>query len=691
MTKNNTARLLLMLAIMICSIATAAPEPENGKERDIADIFASSSKTIGDPAPLISNVGGREKISLNGQWNIIVDEHEVGESGRFGGAYFKKLEPETGMELFEHSFDERRQLHVPGDWNTQDDRLFRYRGVVWYQRNFRIEKAVGKRYFLHFDGVNYFANVYLNGKPLATHKGGYVAFNVDAMDALLDGDNFLVIRVDAKLDDTTVPSPRTSDFFKYSGITRDVDLVIVPETFIRQYQVYLDDLESGTVKAWVQLDGKNSAGQRIELNIREAGVRASARTDESGLARLTFNAQLSPWSPEHPRLYTVEITSGGNSISDRIGFRTIETRGSQILLNGEPVFLRGINMHEESYLKQGVAFDKADAEAQLGLIKELNGNFVRLAHYPHNEHTLRTADELGLMVWSEIPIVSLIEWTNRETLAVALKQISENIHRDLNRASIIIWSIGNETMPQSEQRLVFLGKLADEARSIDESDRLIASALVGDMTKEFEQVSKRLVAEMLTDPTINDPQIHRQLQFLADDMIGSDLEQVLNGEIEVMLSDKLGQFVDVIGYNEYFGWYYSAGLARTLPVDEGTTRRTMFRIMKDIRFRNVFGKPIIISEFGAGAKKGFHSELGEGRIWSEEYQAKVYRYQVDMLSRNESVQGMSPWLLKDFRSAMRSFNGIQDGYNRKGIVSEKGEKKQAFYVLKNFYETQARE
>jgi beta-glucuronidase len=656
---------------------------------NIADLFVVASTELDKPAPLMTNITGRDAVSLNGEWNIIVDEHEVGDYGLLGGPYFDKPGSLTGMELVEHSFDERRQLRVPGDWNTQDDRLFRYRGVVWYQRDFKLSKVEGNRYYLHFDGVNYFANVYLNGKPLATHNGGYTAFNVDITDAVLDGENFLVVRVDAKLDDSTVPSKKPSDFFKYGGITRDVTLVTVPNTFVRQYHVYLDDLASGTVNAWVQLDGNQTANQSVGLAIEEAGISTSARTDDTGIARFSFEADLSLWSPEQPKLYDVDITLGENTLSDRIGFRTIEVRGQEIFLNDKPVFLRGMSLHDESYLKTGVAYDKADAQAQLGLIKELNGNFVRLAHYPHNEHTVRVADELGLMVWSEIPIVSLIDWDNEETLAIAQSQISDNVHRDLNRASIVIWSIANETTPQSQARLEFLTKLAAEARSIDASQRPLAAALFGDVTREFAQVTKRLVAEMLNDPAIEDPAARAHLQAMADQLIGKDLDAVLNGEIEIMLDDQLGTVVDIVGYNEYFGWYYSAWLKPAFPVDEGVIRSTMFKIMKDIRIRNDFGKPIIISETGAGAKKGYVSDKGPGMIWSEEYQAKVYKYQVDMLSRNDAVQGMTPWILKDFRSAMRNRNGIQEIYNRKGLISDKGEKKQAYFVLKDFYTRKA--
>tara|TARA_R110002049_G_scaffold73329_27_gene189699 strand:- start:1886 stop:3940 length:2055 start_codon:yes stop_codon:yes gene_type:complete len=678
-----------LTAALVFAGLTVGAETEGADEEK--GLFEWSEKEYASPAPLMSNSAGRSRVSLNGAWNILVDEHEIGERGLLGGAYHAPVPPLTGMELVEHSFDERRQLNVPGDWNTQDDHLFRYRGVVWYQRNVTLNKKAGERYFLHFDGVNYFANVYVNGKPLATHKGGYVAFNVEATDALVDGDNYISVRVDGYLDESTIPTARTSDFFKYSGITRDVHLITVPETFIQQYHVYLDDLEDQSFKAWVQLDGGSAAGQQVTIRIPELDVEAAASTNEDGYAELSFSAEAALWSPENPKLYNVSVVSSGSRLDDRIGFRTVEVADGKILLNGEVVFLRGISMHDESYLKSGVAYDAEDARAQLGLIKELNGNFVRLAHYPHNEYAVRAADELGLMVWSEIPIVSVIDWGNEETLAVARQQISDNVHRDLNRASIVMWSVANETSPQTPERLAFLKTLATDARTIDKSGRPIAAALVGDVTQEFADVTKRLVAEFLNDPEIDDPETRAQLEAMADELIGDDMDAVLNGKIQVVLKDELGSVVDIIGYNEYFGWYYAAFLHNSLPVDEATTRRTIFRIMNDIRFVNVFGKPIIISEFGAGAKKGYVSPHGDGSIWTEAYQARVYEHQLDMLDRNDAVQGMSPWILKDFRSALRQLNGIQENYNRKGIVSEKGEKKQAFYVLRDYYQRKAEE
>lgn len=661
-------------------------EASSRDDNDLLSAFTAPPLQLDPSDLLMTNVTDRSKQSLNGTWNIVVDEHQMGERAFLGGPYYARPERSTGMELVEFKFDERRTLQVPGDWNSQDDKLFRYRGVVWYEREFELKKEAGKRYFLHFDGVNYDTKVFVNGEGLGKHRGGYVAFNFDATDLLKDGNNFVVVRVDANLDASTIPTKDTSDFFKYGGITRDVNLVSVPDTFIRQYQLSLSDRGTGQIDGFVQLDGTNGA-QSVTVSIPEAGISETVSTNENGYADISFNADLILWSPENPKLYDVTLSSSSDEVSDRIGFRTIETDGKKILLNGKPVYFRGISMHDESTLKPGVAYDEADARAQLGLIKEMNGNYVRLSHYPHNEYAVRMADEMGVMVWSEIPIVSNIDWTNDDTRAVAKTQISDNIRRDLNRASVVMWSIGNETFPQSAERLSFLKMLADTAREEDKSDRLIAAALVGDAAKEFGEVMKRLAAQMLQDPTIDDA-AKTQIQGMVDQM-NFDVDEALSMEIEVMLEDKLGDIVDVIGYNEYFGWYYSSWLGSAFPVSEGKVREHMFMLMDDIRFKNAFGKPIIISEFGAGAKYGNRSE--EALLWSEDYQAKVYEAQTSMLSKSEYVQGMSPWILKDFKSAMRNLNGVQDIYNRKGVVSEKGEKKLAFSVLQDFYAQKAAE
>ncbi|HYD85566.1 MAG TPA: glycoside hydrolase family 2 TIM barrel-domain containing protein, partial [Opitutus sp.] len=266
----------------------------------------------------------------------------------------------------------------------------------------------------------------------------------------------------------------------------------------------------------------------------------------NGVARFEIAApQLALWSPEQPRLYTVELAAGDDRIAEKIGFRTIETRGTDILLNGESIFLRGISLHEENPLRGGRATTPADARILLGWAKELGCNFVRLAHYPHNEHMARVADELGLMLWAEVPVYWTIAWENPDTLANAQNQLTELIVRDRNRASVIVWSVANET-PVSEPRTRFLKSLVDLARSLDNA-RLVSAAM-----------------EVETDP--------------ADD----------NHKI---VEDPFGKYTDLLSFNQYVGWY--VGLPDKL---------------QKIRWTLAYEKPVVISEFGADALQGLHAD-----------------------------------------------------------------------------------
>ncbi len=681
----STTLLRVLLILMLPLGAVQASEDEDGEKKlDLMDFFASDAGVVyPEPAPLLTNVYDRQRTSLNGDWEIIVDEAGFGFKSVSMKKFFtdNKLPP-TGMELIESSFDKRRTLKVPGDWNSQDPTLDRYRGKVLYHKLVEVNKKKGKSYFVHFGGANYFTDLFVNGQLVGRHIGGYTAFNFDVTDYVVDGENTLIARVDAFLDNSTVPTMGTSDFWKYGGITRDVNLVEVPSTYVGQYHVYLADREAGEIRAWVQLQGE-AKNKKVSLTIPEAGIKLSGKTDANGRVEFSTTAKnLSLWSPDSPKLYTVKVASHKSVVEDKIGFRTVSTQGKQILLNGEPIELYGISMHEETPLRKGVANTLADAEVQLGLIKELGANFARLAHYPHNEYTVKLADELGLMLWSEVPIVSLIDWENEKTLASAKGQLIDNIARDLNRASIVMWSISNETFPKTEPRLDFLKMLAATAKEQDQSNRLIASALIGNFTEEFEHVSARLVHELAKSPLLD-----RKTRAVFAAKAAAMPAHTATGEINVTIDDPLGEVVDVVGYNEYFGWYYSAFLAPNFKVGEDVMRAAMFNVMPDIRFKNVFGKPMIISEFGAGAKKGLHSD--KATIWSEEYQAKVYEAQLAMLEKSEFVQGLSPWVLKDFRSHMRELNGIQETYNRKGLVSETGEKKMAFSVLRDYYHQQS--
>jgi len=684
--------LLLLLLFVLPALAQPL---EN--EQDEPSIFSPAPIIYSEPSPLITNIPNRPAQSLNGSWNVVIDKLGIGERGIFGEGYFANSKQESGMELIEYSFDERQQLQVPGDWNSQQERLFFFDGSIWYQRTFAAQPKRGQRNFLHFGGANFTTTVYLNGQALGQHRGGYTPFNFEITELLEDGDNDLVVRVDNTLDMSSVPTRRT-DWWQYGGITRDVSLVSVPDTFVRQFQVWLEDHNTGEIRGWVQLDGV-AAGTSVVLAIRELDITATAITNADGRASFTLSARPQLWSPEQPKLYEVSVTAGNDTSRDQVGFRTVRRDGGKILLNGEPIFLRGISMHEETTLRQGVATGRADAEAQLTLAKQLGANFVRLAHYPHNEHTVRLADEMGFMLWSEVPVYWAIDWRNEDTRKLANNMLAEMIQRDLNRASVVIWSLGNET-PISKPRTAFLASEADTARRLDPSGRLIGAALIGDPMRELREVGEDVMVALLRDPDVSLADKARMAVFIGKEVVSgllseddpranpvdSDAEpqEGKEGDILVELDDPLGEIVDVVGYNEYFGWYYSAAFAANLPASEADIRRVMLKdIMPRLRFSNRYGKPMVISEFGAGAKAGFRSP--EALLWSEEYQARVYRAQLDMLQRSPLIQGMSPWVLKDFRAALRPLNGIQDFYNRKGLVDEQGNRKLAFEVLSEFY------
>ncbi len=572
--------------------------------------------------PLIQNIPDRQKLSLDGSWKAFIDLYETGyydyrrNPMRDDQTFFADRSfNDDRTVLVEYDFDTAGTLEVPGDWNTQRPELYLYEGTIWYRQQFEGAPAEGTRTFLYFGAANYEAVVGVNGHPIARHIGGYTPFNIEITDRLTDGENTVIVKVDNKRRMEGVPTVN-SDWWNYGGITRSVWLVNVPETFIRDYSVQLSE-DRSSIYGWVQLDGKD-AMQDISLSIPELGAAAEMTADANGYAEFRMDANPELWSPRNPRLYDVLIESDSDRVRDRIGFRTIETEGTKILLNGEPIFLKGICIHEEEpYLPGGRATSEEDARTLLGWAKELGCNFVRLAHYPHNEYMVRTAEELGLLVWDEIPVYWTIQWENPETYMNAEHQLSEMIGRDKNRAAVIIWSVANET-PHGDARLEFLRKLIARAGELD-GTRLVSAA----MEKDY------------LDP------------------------------YTLTVGDELARYTDVISFNQYVGWY------------DGNNEKC-----DSLTWVFSHEAPVIITEMGGGAKYGRHGPVDER--FTEEYQNELYVKNLEMLDRIDALAGVTPWILKDFRSPRRFLPEIQDDYNRKGLFSEKGERKQAFYTYRDW-------
>src|SRR6266498_457192 len=292
------------------------------------------------PAPLITNVEGRHTIDLNGRWQTIIDPYGTGYYDyRYlpsTDGYFKNAKPKSPSDLVEYDFDTSAQLNVPGDWNSQDQKLLFYEGTVWYKKSFDYRKKEQTRIFVYFGAANYLADVYLNGQKLGRHEGGFTPFNFEITKLVREKDNFLVVKVDNKRRRDAVPTLNT-DWWNYGGLTRSVRLVEVPDTFIQDYFLQLKKGSTGEVAGWVKLNGATGS-QAVTIEIPEANLKQTITTDKSGYAPISFKARPQLWSPDNPKLYQVMLSSGGDALRERIGFRTLETRGTDILLNGKPVF-----------------------------------------------------------------------------------------------------------------------------------------------------------------------------------------------------------------------------------------------------------------------------------------------------------------------------------------------------------------
>ena len=503
-----------------------------------------------------------------------------------------------------------------------------YESNIWYRRTFdKPDLDDNKRYFVYVGAANYIATVTFNGKRLGRHEGGFTPFCYEVTDLMKKEGNFLIIGVNGGRRADYIPA-EVADWFNHGGITRDVLLVETPKAFVSNFYLALDKATLNSkvrkINGRLLLDGETMPTD-ARVQIPELKIDQNVTIDADGDVEFTLNAKrLQLWSTENPKLYDVRIIAGNDTVNDLIGFRTIETKGKQILLNGKPIFLKGICLHDENPLRRNRANSIEDAELVIGWAKELGCNFLRLAHYPHQENLVRLADKEGILLWEELPLYWGIQWNNQRVLEKAKKQFEELINRDYNRASSIIWSIANETAVVID-RNKFLSSLADHVRSLDPT-RLISAACKKDQERDGHPDAVY---------TYNDP-----------------------------LMEKL----DIISLNEYLGWYGGS------PAEcQGKT------------FKMGLEKPVIVSEFGGGALQGFHGD--KTTRWSEEFQAYLYEESIAMFDKIDGLSGMSPWILCDFMSPLRQLHQVQDGWNRKGLISEQGKKKQAFYVLKKYYES----
>ena len=564
----------------------------------------------------MTNIESRNTTSLNGDWKVIIDPTGTGDWRQV----WLERKPEKKTDFFEYSFDESPEMTVPGDFNSQMVEITYLEGIVWYKKEFVNTIKSNKRVFIHFGAVNYVSDIYLNGELIGSHEGGFTPFQFEITDKIQSGKNALIVKVNNKRLKNGLPG-LGFDWFNYGGITRDVNLIETNNSYIEDYHIQLEKHSNNQVLGWVQLNGINQP-ETVKIKIPELNIEYETILNKEGFAEIKFSSKFELWSPENPKLYNVIVESKDDKVTDEIGFRNIEVRGSEIYLNDTPIFLKAVNIHEENPYKAAKAYSEEDALILLNWAKELGCNMVRLAHYPHSEHMVKLAEKMGLTVWSEIPVYQHIEFSNPDVPQKLDLMMREMIRRDRNRAAVVLWSLSNETYSFTPNRDSALIELTKQTRLLD---------------------STRLITHVINSQGYE------------------------NNTFNVW--DTLYNHSDIIALNEYLGWY--------VPW-QGKPSDTKWKFVND--------KPVFISEFGGEALFGSnYGPKDEAASWSEEYQEKIYKDQIEMFNNTPNLVGVCPWILVDYRSSGRMHPVYQKGYNRKGLISDKSEKKKAWYTMKEYY------
>jgi beta-glucuronidase len=551
-------------------------------------------------------VGGRKAASLDGIWRFTPDLFEEGLRQHWYRAAPRDEAARTSP--WDGDPDTGYRMRVPSCWNLARKEWAHFEGSAWYSRRFRHRAgAPGERVFLRVGAANYDTRVFLNGVFLGNHVGGSTPFFCELTAGLQD-DNRLDLCVNNERRATRVPT-RHFDWFNYGGIHRSVALFRVPAVHIRDAHVRLGD---HGIAIDVELSDESATG---DVRIRIPELRIDSRIAAvNGRAAGVIAATPALWSPRRPVLHDVEIAFGEDRVRDRVGFRRIAIDGRDIMLNGEPILLKGACVHEDD-LATGRVTGEADIRRRMRHIRELSGNFLRLAHYPHDERVARIADEEGVLLWAEIPVYWAVAFADPATYRDAENQLVELIRRDRNRASVIIWGVGNENA-DTDARLAFMSGLAACARRWDPARLVSAACLVNKKARRIE--------------------------------------------------DRLVPHLDVIGINEYYGWY-EPDVADLLAIGRNST----------------IDRPVVITEVGAEAPCGRRGAAGV--MFTENKMVEVYRAQTQAIAACDWIVGMSAWILYDFRSERRQ-NRHQRGFNRKGLIAaDKRSKKRAFGVLRDFY------
>ena len=549
----------------------------------------------------------KRKISLlDGIWDFAPDEENAGENEQ----WYKKF-PENSIKVAVPSCINNRLGYI----NFQD--------VAWYKKDFFASGAITVK----FHAVTEYAKVYLDGKYLGDHYGGFTSFEFDTV--VESGMHTLVVRVDPRSTEDTIPLWAV-DWHHYCGIIRSVEVFEHKTVSIKAMQAdyeLSDSLTSADVKITATL--KNHTAEKIEKSVQIEidgttvyNERVTVGDTEEICARVKLdNVRL--WDVGKPELYTVTVGTDDDDLTDRIGFRRIEVDGKRILLNKNPIKITGVNRHEE-HPEWGFAMPAQLNAKDVDILKDLNVNAVRGSHYPNSHLFVDMCDAEGILFWSEIPMWGFQKESLARELVIkrGLVMHKEMVSQYRNHPSIIIWGMHNEVATDSQEGRAITEQFVNCVRSLDPS-RLITYA------------TDRVQRDVCLD------------------------------------------LVDFISLNQYVGWY-----GGEIKDWAGSIAKTKNRLKE----MGVDNKPIVMSEFGTGAI--FGNKSFEELRWSENYQVEFYKHTLDLFLNDEDISGVYLWQFSDIRSNPKWSLMRVRGFNNKGLVNEYRQPKLAYYTVKEIFEKQ---
>ncbi|THF76883.1 glycoside hydrolase family 2 protein [Cohnella fermenti] len=556
----------------------------------------------------------RQTEWLDGPWNFVKDPGDTGIRDRW----------------FERFPQDSRALYVPSCWNNELS-LYDYEGIAWYRKIIRTPDTRHIRLIFH--AVLGHADVYLDGRHLGYHYGGYTPFDF-IVPSLAEGEHELIVRTDSRLDRLTIPTEHV-DWFHYGGIIRLVELQRLPDLHIQRVDIGYE-LEGADADVTIKVQLRSLSQERVAttLTLSEGGAvfHTGTVSVESGE---TFDYEVKQrwpdvrlWNVGRPELYEIKARTDFDDRTERIGFRRIETKNHRVLINGSPVYLKGVNRHEE-HPEWGFAFPPKLMGKDLDIIRELGCNAVRGSHYPQSPYWLDLLDEQGLVFWSEIPMwgAALPNDTVKEPLfrERALTMIEEMVNLHIHHPSVIFWSVHNEIDSRTQDAYEMTEQLVALVRRLD---------------------SSRLVTYATMHP----------------------------------LEDVLLPLFDAIGINKYYGWYEgeTAGFGEMLR-----------QFHERAEAMGAGDRPVLMTEFGGA---GIYGDTGwEPRLFSEDYQAGIVSEALSIFRDDPKIGGTFVWQFADVRADLHSngshFRDRARSFNNKGLVNEYRKPKQAYREVRSLYQS----